>query len=315
MPARLRLVASTGPRIGRGHLARALSLAEARWGDGVELELELIEGRASPSDRARATATGARLVKPGSPVEPGTIVVIDVPDPAAVTDGRDPDRLVVFDDSERYASRAAVVVQPSMPWWLGRADVDRVVAGYGWVPIGAAWRAIADGRQAPTDGRRPAVLVCFGGSDPSAATARLVPAVASDPGWDTTVVVGRDYRGKLPADADVRRDPADLPDLVADADVVLLGAGTMKFEVAALGRPAILVAVADDQRRVGPAFVRTGSARWLGDGRTVDPAVVRRAIAELVGDAAAREAMSTAARRTIDGHGGDRLAAEILSLD
>ena len=187
MPARLRLVASAGPRIGRGHLARALSLAEARWGDGVELELELIEGRPSPSDRARATAAGARLVKPGSPVEPGTIVVIDVPDPAAVADGRDPDRLVVFDDSERYASRAAVVVQPSMPWWLGRADVDRVVAGYGWVPIGAAWRAIADGRQAPTDGRRPAVLVCFGGSDPAAAhgAARAGDRVRSRVGHDS----------------------------------------------------------------------------------------------------------------------------------
>ena len=82
-----------------------------------------------------------------------------------------------------------------------------------------------------------------------------------------------------------------------------------------MGVPAILVAVADDQRRVGPAFVRTGSARWLGDGRTVDPAVVRRAVSELVGDAAAREAMSKVARRTIDGRGGDRLAAEILSLD
>jgi spore coat polysaccharide biosynthesis predicted glycosyltransferase SpsG len=128
------------------------------------------------------------------------------------------------------------------------------------------------------------------------------------------VVVGHDYAGPLPPGAEVVRDPADLPSLVAGADVVLIGAGTMKFEAATLGRPAVLVAVADDQRRVGPAFARTGAALWLGDGRTVDPGVVWQTVAGLVADPTTREAMSGRARRTIDGGGADRLAAEILSL-
>jgi hypothetical protein len=313
VPARVRLVASAGPRIGRGHLARALSLGEADWGDDVELELALIEGEPTPSDRDRATEAGIRVVDDGA-AGPGTIVVLDVPHPAeASVGGHDPGRLVVFDDSQRFDGRAALVVQPSMPWWLGRADAGRVVAGYAWVPIGASWRAVDQGRRPGRDGRRPVVLVCFGGSDPDAVTGRLSAVVAGDATWDTRVVVGHDYAGP-PPDGDVVRDPDDLPSLVADADVVLLGAGTMKFEVAALGRPAILVAVADDQRRVGPAFARTGAARWLGDGRTVDPAVVHRAVANLVADPTARETMSAAARRTIDGRGADRLANEILSL-
>jgi hypothetical protein len=312
VPARVRLVASAGPRIGRGHLARALSLGEADWGDGVELELKLVEGEPSPTDRERATAAGIRVVDDGA-VEPETIVVLDVPDPAVAVAGHDPDRLVVFDDSQRFGGRAALVVQPSMPWWLGRADASRVVAGYAWVPIGASWRAVDMDRPPGPDGRRPVVLVCFGGSDPDAVTARLAAVVAGDATWVTKVVVGHDYAGP-PPDGDVVRDPDDLPSLVADADVVLLGAGTMKFEVAALGRPAVLVAVGDDQRRVGPAFARTGAARWLGDGRTVDPAVVHRAVAGLVADPTVRESMSAAARRTIDGRGADRLAIEILRL-
>jgi spore coat polysaccharide biosynthesis predicted glycosyltransferase SpsG len=319
VPARVRLVAGAGPDIGRGHLARALSLAEASWRDGIELELELIEGQPGPTDIARADSAGVRLVDGGQRPATGTITVVDVPDPTTIGSGRDPDRLVVFDDSERFEGTAALVVQPSMPSWAGRAAAARVVAGYAWAPIGAAWRDLAgepgavrrpDGPDAP----RPRVLVGFGGSDPSAVTARLAPAIAADQDWDTTVVVGRDYTGPRPSGADVRRDPDDLPHLIADADLVVLGAGTMKFEVASLGRPALLVGVADDQLAVGPAFAETGAARWLGDGRAVDPVLVHGAVVDLLADGPARDAMSAAARRTIDGAGADRLAELIVSL-
>jgi spore coat polysaccharide biosynthesis predicted glycosyltransferase SpsG len=257
-----------------------------------------------------------RIVGAGSEESGGaTVCVVDAQDPTSIASSCEPDRLVVFDDSERFEGRAAAIVQPSMPVWQGRARAERVLAGYGWAPIGAAWRRRV-GRE-PTRERhdRPRVFVCFGGSDPGDVTGRLGPAVATDEWWDTTIVVGRDYRGTAIPHATLVRDPADLPALVAEADVVLIGGGTMKFEVAALGRPAILVAVADDQVEVGPAFAGTGAAVWVGDGRTVEPGTVRSVVGDLLADGAARGRMADAARRTVDGGGADRLAAEILRLD
>jgi spore coat polysaccharide biosynthesis predicted glycosyltransferase SpsG len=158
------------------------------------------------------------------------------------------------------------------------------------------------------------VLVCFGGSDPHGVTARIGTIVAADRRWSTTIVVGPGYQGARPPGVDVRSDPSDLPDLVATADLALISAGTMKFEVAAVGCPALLIGVADDQRDVGPAFAATGAARWIGDWWSIDPAHVVAAVAESLADPGARAAMSRTARRVVDGRGGDRLAQEIAAL-
>jgi UDP-N-acetylglucosamine:LPS N-acetylglucosamine transferase len=88
----------------------------------------------------------------------------------------------------------------------------------------------------------------------------------------------------------------------------------MKLEAAALGLPAIIVAAADDQLASGPAFAATGACRYLGDGRSVDPAIVAATLAELLVDAEARDRMTAAGRATVDGHGADRLAAEVLGI-
>lgn len=242
------------------------------------------------------------------------VVVVDLPDPNEATGWPSAaERLVVLDDRETYTGRAALVVQPSLGSWAGPARAGRVLAGYEWAPIGPAWRGVVADARIGHPGP-PKVLVCFGGSDPGGVTARLGPVVTADQRWSTTVVVGPDYAGPWPSIVDVVRDPTDLPARVARADVVVLGAGTMKFEVAAVGRPALLLAVADDQLPVGPPFAATGAARWLGDGRTIDPHAVRLAVAALLDDGPARQAMAVTARQVVDGNGAERLAAEIVAL-
>ena len=123
--------------------------------------------------------------------------------------GITPGRLVVFDDSERFTGHAAVVVQPSVPAWAGRARAGRVLAGYRWAPIGVAWRRVVGLAETSRVGD-PHLLVCFGGSDPHDVTGRLGGRLADDPRWATTVVVGPDYGGDLIDDRWVR-EPRDLP--------------------------------------------------------------------------------------------------------
>ncbi len=335
MPA-VRLVATAGAAQGRGHLARALSLAEARWAAGTTLELELLDGALSDGERFRAEAVGLRQAPAGDPPTAASLVVVDVPDPASVATRFDPALLAVFDDSDAFGGPAALVIQPSQAVWHGTGAARYVLSGYDYVPISAAVRrrrstvlgasgvgasatgapaAGASGERASTAGHRPRILVCFGGSDPADVTARITPTLAALLDAELEVVVGPSYRSPTQSwSMPVRRDPTDLVERLATADLALLGAGTMKFEAACLARPMVLLAVADDQPAVGSAFAATGAARYLGDGRAIDPAEVVQALAALLADPMARADFSVTAARVVDGNGADRIASAVERL-
>jgi len=315
----VRLVATAGADDGRGHVGRALALAEALHEAGARIELELVRGALAPPEAARAAATGLELVVASTAAKSGSPVVVDLPvlEPTA---GRfDPRVLAVFDDRDVFGGHAAIVIQPGLPAWAGPGVVDLVLAGYAYIPVSSAHRRLRETASSRTGADEPAVplrvVACFGGSDPSDVTARLVPALASDHGWIAEVVVGSSYAGSTDGWALAStRDPVDLPERMARADIALIGAGTMKFEVACLGRPSLMVAVADDQLIVGPAFAATGAAGYLGDGRLIHPDVVRAAVASLASDPPRRVSMGRVAREIVDGRGATRIASAVLDL-
>jgi spore coat polysaccharide biosynthesis predicted glycosyltransferase SpsG len=228
-------------------------------------------------------------------------------------------RATAFDDRQLLASPARIVVQPSLPAWSpapgGRAG--RALVGYAFAPLGrSVLRAAAEqrGRAAQAEGAIPRVLLCFGGSDPADVTARLGVALAANPRWSLEVAVGPDYRGAAQARGlAVLREPPDLAGLLAAADVAILGAGTMKFEAAVLGTPALLLAVADDQLPVGPPFASTGAAAWAGDGREVEPALVVEMLAALALDPRRRAAMARRGREVVPGDGARRIVAATMT--
>ena len=244
------------------------------------------------------------------------VVVVDLPNPNWATAGQAPNRLVVFDDGDRFDGRAAIVVQPSQQVWTGSGHAHLVLAGPGIVPIAARYRELRSSKRSGRAGDEPVLVVaCFGGSDPSRVGERLAPALRPGRGWRTELILGASFGGSTDGwPLEVVRDPADLADRLAAADIVVLGAGTMKFEAACLGRPSILVAVADDQLAVGPAFAATGAAIYLGDGRSIEPDRVRSAVEELVGDRERRESLGRRAAEVVDGRGAARLAEAIAKL-
>jgi len=302
------LVGSAGPGEGRGHIARLVTLAEALGERWATVFVQLLRGSPTAAERERLAGAGAR---PDRGVSPDAVVV-DVPRPDDVAGRWAPERLVVFDDSHRLTDPAAVVVQPSLPAWSGRAKVESVLVGYSYAPIRPGLRRLAAAPPGPAD--PPQIVVCFGGADPDDVTARLAPTIVSlvEPRAGVTVVLGASYEGRF-AGAAVR-DPGDLDGRLARATLAVLGAGTMKFEAAHLGVPAILVAVADDQPDVGPPFAATGAARYLGDGRLIKPEAIGDAVTALLGDPAVRAEMTRAGRATVDGRGTDRIADAILRL-
>jgi len=307
----IHLVTIAGAGIGLGHLSRSLTLAETLVEHEATVSLELVDGRLGGATAARAERIGVDVTSPGPA---GAVVVVDLPDLAGVERRAPEERLVVFDDRDAFGGEAAVVIQPSMPAWTGPGRARRVLEGFAYAPVARQFVDLRDvGALAGSSDLE--VVVCFGGSDPALVTSRLAARLASAGGWRATTIVGADFAGSL-ADLppDVVRDPPDLPARLARADLAVTGAGTMKFEVACLGRPAILLAVADDQLAAGPPFAATGAAVYLGDGRTIEPDRVLAAVRELVMDHDRRAAMGRTAAAVVDGRGADRLAAAILSV-
>jgi spore coat polysaccharide biosynthesis predicted glycosyltransferase SpsG len=308
------VLATAGASEGRGHLARALALAEAADEMGIATRIALSRGKPSAAELARALATGAVFTEAAELMQREGPFVVDLPDPNEV-DLRRLSEATVFDDSELLGAPARVVVQPSVPVWTPShgGSAATLLCGFAYAPLGRAVRA-AIGTRTGGASWPPAVLLCFGGSDPADVTARVGRRLASDPRWRLEVVVGPDYRGTAEATGlGVIREPADLVERLVRADVAVIGAGTMKFEAAALGVPAVLVAVADDQVPVGPRFAAAGAAVWMGDGRHIDPEALAECVAAVAGDEVRRATMSRRGPEVVPGDGARRIVAETMA--
>ncbi len=100
-----------------------------------------------------------------------------------------------------------------------------------------------------------------------------------------------------------------MADILVEADVVLCSGGMTVFEIAALGRPGIVLcqnAKEDERMR---RFAREGSIVHLGLGTEVSEATIRERTQELLTDRGARRRMSEAGMRLVDGKGASRAAA------
>jgi hypothetical protein len=285
-------------------------MTEALVVAGADVSVDVLRGAPMAAQAGRLEQLGVRQGRTAA----ADIVLVDLPDPNEGADAAPPARLATFDDRDWFEGHAGLVIQPSLPAWGGPGQAERVLAGYAFFPIQARLRELAAAAPLVATGL-PEVVVCFGGSDPADVTSRLAPAIAGGTGWSTVVIVGPDYRGPLnDAQLSIVRDPPNLYERLAGATVAVAGAGSMKFELALLGRPGLLVAVVDDQLAVGPPFAATDAARYLGDGRTIDPAAVGAAVAELLADEAALRAMARRGPTVVDGRGAERVAAAILEL-
>jgi spore coat polysaccharide biosynthesis predicted glycosyltransferase SpsG len=182
-----------------------------------------------------------------------------------------------------------------------------------------------------TDGIDPprvpprSALLALGGSDPYRLMPALIHGVAALSGSLTWEIVIGPFAARDEATATalasvgdgatVQHGPASLRDSIARSDVALTAAGQTLYEMAALGRPAVAIAVAGNQEPQLEAFVRQGAV--VSAGRAQDGDAAARAVtlvAELAADAARLAAMSEAGRRFIDGRGASRAIDAVLAL-
>jgi len=164
------------------------------------------------------------------------------------------------------------------------------------------------------------VLVTMGGSDPDNVTERVVQAILGEPTLRATVVVGgsnphlpklRELVAGGPRDVQLMENVTNMPELMANSDVAISGAGTTSLEMCFLGLPALLIVLASNQRPAAEELNHRGAAIHVGGSAEIQPSTLSAHLTRLVNSRDARKAISERGRELVDGRGAERVTANL----
>jgi spore coat polysaccharide biosynthesis predicted glycosyltransferase SpsG/RimJ/RimL family protein N-acetyltransferase len=156
------------------------------------------------------------------------------------------------------------------------------------------------------------VLVMMGGTDATGMTAKAVEAwIGTGIRSECHVVTQADdkeFARESENCSVVRHAPGPLvPLLFGTMDLVISGAGTTVWELAALRVPSAIIQLVPNQLACYDYAVGNGFAVGLGSWNSWDDRLARRRLRELGGSAAFRRQLSGAAKRVVDGGGARRI--------
>ena len=176
-------------------------------------------------------------------------------------------------------------------------------------------------REVPAVARK--VLVTMGGSDPGNLTRGIIEALTDveELHLEITVVVGgsnpylpeiKDIVDRSQRGIRLLRDVTNMPDLMAWADLAISAAGSTCWELCALALPALLIAVAPNQKAAGLSLQQLGAAKLILEGEHFRPDLVREAVA-LINSPVERQSLSDRAHALVDAKGAGRVVAFLCS--
>jgi spore coat polysaccharide biosynthesis predicted glycosyltransferase SpsG/CMP-N-acetylneuraminic acid synthetase len=164
------------------------------------------------------------------------------------------------------------------------------------------------------------LVVSFGGSDPQKLTLKALSALeplVSSLDLTVNVVLGpafgfgpelSELTRRLAYQPRISRNVEHMADLLFEADLVLCSGGMTVFEIAALGRPGIVLCQNAKEELRMQTFSQYGSIVHLGLGPDVPDARLRDAVRDLLTDREKRRKMSEAGTRVVDARGASRVA-------
>jgi CMP-N-acetylneuraminic acid synthetase/spore coat polysaccharide biosynthesis predicted glycosyltransferase SpsG len=164
------------------------------------------------------------------------------------------------------------------------------------------------------------IVLSFGGADPQGITLvaleALDPLVAASPDLGVTVVLGPAFGygeelesllPRLSRPPTIVKNVEHMADLLFDADLVLCSGGMTVFEIAALGRPGIVLTQNAREKKRMESFERYGTIVHLGFGREVSAETLRGEVSSLLCDSDRRRAMSEAGAALVDADWASRI--------
>jgi len=103
----------------------------------------------------------------------------------------------------------------------------------------------------------------------------------------------------------VLRDPRNLGDIFDTADAAIATASSTALELLCMGIPTAVVQVADNQRHVGAALQKDGTALFIGLASDVDAHILPTVTA--LTKPSTKRSLSSKSLSLVDGLGADRL--------
>lgn len=333
---RLYVRVDASPQTGLGHFMRCFALAQYWRDTGHEVTFV---GRFAPALGTRLAAEGianarvearhpdrADLLATLDLVPNGALVVLDgyrfdFEYQEALGCGR---TLLVIDDTGHLPAYAGSV--------LLNANIDAEQIAYARAPqrrllgpdyalVRRRFRTLRETLE-PRSGSARKLLISLGGADAANYTLKVLAALlhADVEIERVRVIVGplNPHRAALDAFTDTYAwidlidDPADMAEQLGWADAVIASAGSIFFELAVLGLPSVLLAVADNQLAVGHAAARLGAAAFAGDARELDSRALGAVLTSTLGDEWRMRELAANAVKLVDGNGAARVRDALL---
>lgn len=300
-------------RIGAGHVGRCLPLAHAFRarghsatfvGDYAGLAAWMLERSRVP---VMTPVAGAPA---GVPAELFDAAVVDSYELASASVCRLARERPVATLAEAHRCPHAGVLIDYHVDRAGEAPSQRLLPGPAYAPIDPRFRT-AGATHAPHEAAEvAAVLVAVGGGRDGHAI--LEPAVAA------VRCVFPQARVLVAADVEIAGErverlpsPSLLSEAAAHVDLAVTAAGLTAYELACAGVPAVLVAIAENQRRVARACAAAEIALAV-DADARDFTGPLRVALKTLRDPARRTLLAERGRRTFDGHGAERAVVALL---
>jgi UDP-2,4-diacetamido-2,4,6-trideoxy-beta-L-altropyranose hydrolase len=330
--------------IGTGHAMRCLALAQAWQDTGGRAVFAMAQATPAVEERLQQENMGVARLKaePGSAGDVQETIALAREKRASwvVVDGygfgadyqaglKSAGLKVLFIDDNGHAGHysADLVLnqnaQANDGFYQSRDATTRLLLGPRFAMLRrefTSWREWK--REAPAIARK--VLVTMGGSDPDNATERVVQAILGDSRLDATVVVGgsnphltrlRELVAGAQRDVLLVRNVTNMPELMANSDIAISGAGTTSLEMCFMGLPALLVVLAENQRAAAEELNRRGVAIGLGEGAEIQPSTLSPHLTRLVNSPNARKTMSEHGRELVDGRGAERVVRALRTAE
>lgn len=217
-------------------------------------------------------------------------------------------------DIERPQEMAAIIIAA-----LAEDEVE--LEDYHAGPAFAILREAFQKRSTDIAERGRRIVLSFGGSDPQKLTLKalsaLAPLTLSVPDLKVTAVLGPAFGHVAELDELLRhlgyqprilKQVEHMADILVEADIVLCSGGMTVFEIAALGRPGLVLSQNAREEARMRKFASEGSILHLGLGTEVDPTVIRQSVADLLNERERRRRMSEAGAKLVDAFGATRVA-------
>ena len=166
------------------------------------------------------------------------------------------------------------------------------------------------------------ILITLGGADPHSTVVRIIEALTplEIPEKSLLFVVGegkttlcRNASAALNSNVEIRKNVEDMPALMRWADLAISAAGTTTWELAFMGVPSLLIAIAENQRPIAAELARRGISHYLGWHEDLKGLNIRSVLTDYCGDLTKRRKMSMQGRTLVDGKGGERITQVLLT--